>query len=493
MIRGSLRGTAGARGLSGPSSIDRDCDPVDEGSTPILGQVFGLARESGRLQLLVAVVLVVGAGTLIGSINSAPQRIDWIRILVWIALTLGAVVSPVKLPGGVTAHTTTTPLIASVFDSELPNPFAICLIAFIGTFEPRDFRGGVAFGPVGTLYNRFNYLLSTFAAWSATQVPVQLADDHPVAIIARIVGAGVAFSAVNIGLAVAAASLRTHQPLRRVWALSIANVATSLAAQVPLGWLMAEVAVKVGLWAAFMVMIPLQLARYSLSKYTEIRDLFFGSVSALSQAIDAKDGFTRGHADRVSRIAGAVARSMGLPEHEIEQIELAALLHDIGKIGVEDRILMKPSRLDSDETELMRRHPIYGASILEPSPALRPLAPIVLAHHENYDGSGYPQGLKGEEIPLGSRIILVSDAYEAMTSDRIYRKAMGHERAMDQLNKYKGVQFDPKVVRALDQLLQRRGPSAFDVSDLPAIEYETLDELRRRLGQRPLVHDAHAG
>jgi len=239
-------------------------------------------------------------------------------------------------------------------------------------------------------------------------------------------------------------------------------------------------------------MVPLLLARYSFSKYAETRDLFFGSVSALSQAIDAKDGFTRGHADRVSRIAGAVAREMGLSEREIEQIELAALLHDIGKIGVEDRILMKPSRLDPEETELMRRHPIYGASILEPSSALRPLAPIVLAHHESYDGSGYPQGLKGEAIPLGARIILVSDAYEAMTSDRIYRKAIGHDRAMEQLNKHKGDQFDPKVVRALDVLLQKRGTAAFEVSDLPTLEYETLAEVRERLAH-PRTGDVHAG
>src|SRR5436305_10665771 len=130
---------------------------------------------------------------------------------------------------------------------------------------------------------------------------------------------------------------------------------------------MAEIAIRVGPWAVMLFMVPLLLARYSFSRYTETRELFFGSVSALSQAIDAKDGFTRGHADRVSRIAGAVAREMGLPERIIEQIELAGLLHDIGKIGVEDRILMKPARLDPDEQELMQRHPIYGASILDPS------------------------------------------------------------------------------------------------------------------------------
>ena len=153
---------------------------------------------------------------------------------------------------------------------------------------------------------------------------------------------------------------------------------------------------------------------------------------------------------------------------------------------------MKPGRLEPDEIELMRRHPIYGASILEPSSALRPLVPIVRAHHENFDGTGYPNGLKGEGIPLGARILLVSDAYEAMTSDRIYRKALGHDRAMEQLNKHKGRQFDPNAVRALDALLRKQGASAFEVSDLPPIEYETLAELRRRLTQAR-SGEAHAG
>src|SRR5207302_4467930 len=144
---------------------------------------------------------------------------------------------------------------------------------------------------------------------------------------------------------------------------------------------------------------------------------------------------------------------MSLPERMIEQIELAGMLHDIGKIGVEDRILLKPVRLDVDEQEAMQMHPIYGAAILEPSRQLRPLVPIVLHHHEHFDGSGYPEGLIGEEIPLASRILLVADAYEAMTSDRIYRRAIGHERALQQLNKYKGVQFDPRVVRAFERVI----------------------------------------
>jgi len=407
-------------------------------------------------------------------------------------VTLVAAALPVPLPGGVLAHLTTAPLLAAVFDTGLQNPFAVCWVAFLGTFEPRDLRREIPW--YGTLYNKANYVLAVFVAWlvvSVTQSAVQARD--PLSTVAQIVLVGGGFTLVNASLAVALASLRTRTPASRVFALSARNVLIGLVSQVPLGWLMAVIAIDVGQWAALLFIVPLLLARYSFSTYTETRELFFGSVSALSQAIDAKDGFTRGHADRVSRISGAIAREMGLPERQIEQIELAGLLHDIGKIGVEDRVLMKPVRLDGEETELMRRHPIFGASILEPSAALRPLVPIVLHHHENYDGSGYPEGIRGEEIPIGSRIIIVSDAYEAMTSDRIYRKAIGHERAMEQLNKYKGIQFDPKVVRVMEQLIAKRGPAAFDVSELPPINYETLAQLRRRLARVPIPRDAHVG
>ena len=456
---------------------------------PAAVRVRGIPRN-----LVALASCVVGSGlvVLLRSSLPIPAEVDFGRLVFWTAITLSAASLPVRLPGGVVAHITTAPILAAVFDTQLANPFGLCWVALLGTLELRDFRRELPW--YGTLYNRFAYLLAAFAAWLALASvrPVTRPDD-PIGTIVLILLSGLAFSAVNTFLAVIAVSVRTKAPFARIWALSISNIMLGLVALVFLGWLMAEVATKVGLWATLLFMIPLLLARYSFTKFAETRALFLGSVSALSQAIDAKDGFTRGHADRVSRIAGAIAREMGLSEKLIEHIELAGLLHDIGKIGVEDQILMKPARLDPHEQELMRRHPIYGASILEPSESLRPLAPLVLHHHENFDGSGYPEGRRGEDIPLGSRIIIVADAYEAMTSDRIYRKAIGHERAMDQLHQYKGVQFDPKVVRSLGALIEKRGPSAFEVSELPPINYETLAELRKRLAREPLAHDAHAG
>ncbi len=447
---------------------------------------------SSQLRRLVVAVIAAAAMALLVVSVLLPRDIDLGRIFFWTLVTLVASAMPVYLPRGINASVNSAPLVAAIFDASLANPFAALWIAMIGTIQLRDVRRELKW--YGTLYNRASSVLAVLGAWFVlTLTRGAIRDQDPFGILAQILLVGLAYTLINQVLAVAAASIRTTTAFSRVWASSISHVWTGLVALIPMGWLMAEVAVKVGMWAAGLFMMPLLLARYSFSKYAETRDLFFGTVSALSQAIDAKDGFTRGHADRVSRIAGAVAREMGLSESAIEQIELAGLLHDIGKIGVEDRILMKPMRLEADEQELMRRHPIYGASILEPSAALRPLVPLVLHHHENFDGSGYPDGLKGDQIPIGSRIIIVADAYEAMTSDRIYRKAIGHTRAMEQLSKYKGIQFDPTAVRALEQLIDRTGPDSFEASDLPAINYETLAELRRRLAREPQTRGADAG
>ena len=462
-------------------------------SSNILPQVSAwLTPVPPSLRPLLYPVVLTAVALLVRTSVPPPDDVDFGRILFWCVLTLAAAALPVRLPGGVYADITTAPVLAALFDSRLANPFGVCWVALLGTLNQRDLRGEPRL--YGTLFNHSDSVLSAYAAWlvlTGMRSMMQLVD--PVGTVAQIVFVGGAYAIVNSSLSLLANSLKTGTPVSRLWAVSVSKIMMGLASQVPLGWLMAEIANQVSQWAVLLFMVPLLLARYSFSKYNETRDLFFGTVSALSQAIDAKDGFTRGHADRVSRIAGAIARDMGLPERQIEQIELAGLLHDIGKIGVEDRILMKPARLDPDEKELMRRHPIYGASILEPSVSLRPLVPLVLHHHENFDGSGYPEGLKGEDIPLGSRILIVADAYEAMTSDRIYRKAIGHERAMDQLNRYKGIQFDPAIVRALEHLVQKRGRDAFEVSDLPPINYETLAELRRRLASEPLIRDAHAG
>lgn len=172
------------------------------------------------------------------------------------------------------------------------------------------------------------------------------------------------------------------------------------------------------------------------------------SIEALVRALEARDSYTRGHSDRVNKYSVAIAKTMRLSESEQKLIHHASLLHDIGKIGVYDRILLKPAQLDTEERKLMDSHPQLSAEILGAVPFLKDLIPLILHHHERQDGSGYPLGLKGEEIPLGARIIQVADTWDAMTSDRPYRRRMSTAMAVQQIQKASGTQLDARVVDA---------------------------------------------
>ncbi len=192
------------------------------------------------------------------------------------------------------------------------------------------------------------------------------------------------------------------------------------------------------------------------SRTDELRSSYESIVAVLCAALDLRDNVTRGHAQRVSELASVVAWQMGMRKEEVRQIEKAAILHDIGKIGVADSVLSKPGALDEVEWAEMKRHPELGYQILQDIDFLRDVAEIVRAHHERYDGDGYPRGFKGEEIPLGARIFAVVDAYDAMTSHRPYRKAMPHSQAVTEIFRNSGTQFDPDVVKAF-LLAEKRG------------------------------------
>ncbi len=189
--------------------------------------------------------------------------------------------------------------------------------------------------------------------------------------------------------------------------------------------------------------------------YKHMQDTYLGTIQTLARAIDAKDPYTRGHSDRVTRYAVKVAREMKLSESAIRNIEYAALIHDIGKIGIQETILAKKGNLSETEYEIIKMHPLIGESIITPVKFLNGISPLILYHHEHYDGKGYLEGLRGEGIPIGARIISVADAFDAMTSDRPYRKALTKEEARRELEKGSGKRFDPEVVEAFLRLLDR--------------------------------------
>jgi putative nucleotidyltransferase with HDIG domain len=175
-------------------------------------------------------------------------------------------------------------------------------------------------------------------------------------------------------------------------------------------------------------------------------------VGSLANALDARDPYTSGHSRRVSQLACATAAALDLNCDDVERIRIGALLHDIGKIGVADSVLQKPGRLTDEEFDLIKQHPVIGRRILEGVQGLAPFLEAVELHHENWDGSGYPMGQSGEETPVDARIIHVSDAYDAMTSDRPYRRGLAHDRAISILREYSGTQFDPRIVEIFAEL-----------------------------------------
>ena len=186
----------------------------------------------------------------------------------------------------------------------------------------------------------------------------------------------------------------------------------------------------------------------------ENHDLFLSSVRALAAAIDAKDPYTRGHSERVARYSVAIARAMELPAEDIRRVRLSALLHDVGKIGIDDRILRKPTALTDEEFEIMKQHPGKGAAIMSAIPQLADIIPGMKYHHEKWEGGGYPDNLKGEQIPMQARIVSVADTFDAMTTTRPYQKAMEISYVIQRIQSLAGTRFDPQVTAFLARAYQ---------------------------------------
>jgi diguanylate cyclase (GGDEF)-like protein len=189
----------------------------------------------------------------------------------------------------------------------------------------------------------------------------------------------------------------------------------------------------------------------------DLRGAYVSTVQLLAEAIEAKDPFLRGHSDEVSEYVSAVADEMGIEREHREQLVFGSLLHDVGKIGISERILLKPAKLTDEEFGVVKLHPRIGYRLIDQVEALRPIAPAILHHHERWDGGGYPDGLAGDDIPLEARIVAVADSFSAMTAERPYRKRMSLDQACAELERCAGTQFDPDVVRVfVDKVRNKR-------------------------------------
>ena len=243
-------------------------------------------------------------------------------------------------------------------------------------------------------------------------------------------------------------ALRTNQSLRVVIIGDSRGMALNSLALGPIGWLMSVLYIFQW-WTTLLFALPLYTTRQAAARFVEMREMFTQTIGALAEAVDKRDPYTARHSHRVKEIAVDMGRVMRVSDAELEALEWGGLLHDVGKIGVPDAVLLKQDRLNREERMIMNSHPVLGAQIIAPVTKLAAELPIIRHHHEWYNGSGYPDRLIGDEIPKLARVLHVADAFEAMTAARPYRMTpLTSEQALAELRKFAGVQFDPVMVDA---------------------------------------------
>ena len=398
---------------------------------------------------LVITSFVFGVHNSIGvDLDSDPDRSpveNLVGIVFWTIVALSASALPVRLPRGMLVAVGIAPLLAA---TNLGGPAVGGWIALVGTTEVRELRGNVPW--YGTLANHAGIVLPTILAGLVLE-GARLTSGLPVVDFVGTIAGAFAYFGLNLLIVSVILRLRTGQSFRELLLSDFKAFWANLLALAPLGWLMARMysAEGAGWWATLLFALPLYTTRVAYNRFVEMREMFTQTIGALAGAVDKRDPFTSKHSHRVKQIAVDIGRQMQVSAPELEALEWGGLLHDVGKIGVPDNVLLKQERLTREERMIMNAHPVLGAEIIAPVTKLAPELPIIRHHHEWYNGSGYPDRLIGDEIPKLARILHVADAFEAMTAQRPYRMTpLTPEQALAELRKFAGIQFDPAVVDA---------------------------------------------
>lgn len=243
-------------------------------------------------------------------------------------------------------------------------------------------------------------------------------------------------------------SILYNKSLISVFINNISLSFLNILAMAPFGIILAVVFSTYGYLGVLLVMFPIVLVRYTFSLYLVSKSQYIQTVHALMIAMEARDKYTQGHSKRVSEIAEIIAKKLKFSQGRIEELMVASLLHDVGKIGIQDSILNKPGKLNDEEYKIIKQHPVIGYNILKDINNMKDINYIVKYHHERYDGKGYPEGKKGDELPLEVFIVQLADCIDAMATDRPYRKALSQEMISNEIARCDGTQFHPKVVQA---------------------------------------------
>lgn len=405
----------------------------------------------------------------------APQA-GWTFLAIGLLLLLLAELVPMQLPGGgqMTAGTMVDlPLLLLV------GPFWTAAIDVVVTFAVQGVLRRRPF--VRVLHNAAIYVLGAFAAAGVYELAGGRIGQ---VLFPRSAGAlaacGLTFFLVNSACVSLAIGLTEGPSPWRIWQRNFQNGILHHLSFVALGTLTAVVWSTSGVWGLLLVALPVLVSRYAFQISVELKSDLKDFVRTLTEVLEEVDPYTRHHSVRVSIYAVRLARGLQRPERDVEEIEYAALVHDLGKIGPQHQyILQKPGSLTHEEQRTLRAHPAAGAEIVAKVRTLRRVAEIVRSHHERPDGLGYPYGLRSEDVPIGARILNVADAFDAMTSDRPYRRALPAEAALRELERGAGTQFDAEVVGCL---LKLHATGKLPLVPSPSSEDLQLLRLRTRVG-----------
>ncbi len=369
----------------------------------------------------------------------------FVGVVFWIGVTFVASAAPVKLSDGVHVAVASAPTLAAAV---LGGPTAAGWVAMIGSTDFRELRGKVVW--YGVLANHAALVIPAIAAGLIIDGIRKPGADAAFELVATLLGS-LAYFVINLAFVSLIVLFRAGRSIREFLSRSeTSSLWPNLVTLAPLGWLMARVYEMPGggWWTTILFGLPLFTTRVAYQRFVQMREMFTQTIGALAEAVDKRDPFTSKHSQRVRLISVDIGREMRVSAGELEALEWGGLLHDVGKIGVPDSILVKQGKLTREERIRMNAHPVLGAQIVGPVDRLAPELPVIRHHHEWYNGSGYPDRLMGDEIPKLARILHVADAFEAMTADRPYRKALSVDQALAELRKFAGVQFDPEIVDA---------------------------------------------
>ena len=405
-------------------------------------------KKKQLLNLYIYSVIICGIALFLYSLLTTNfSHFPLAKIITFLVLIIVTEALPIHL----SPHTSISVSFAIIYAFILlTNPYLVMIVTFIGNV--------IIYMKTGwqkSLFNGAQFAISAFLSGYVFQLLGGYSYTwNQLTFYIAIVISILVFFLSNAFLVIMVISLSTGIPIPVLWKKDVNGILLQYFGLFPYSLLLYLIYLRIGYVGLFLFLFPLMIARYSFKLYVETKKVHLELLRALTAALDAKDPYTQGHSDRVAKVSLAIAEKLNLSDKKRETIEYAALLHDVGKIGIEDAILRKPGPLTEGEYIIVKQHPVIGFDIVSKVDFLKEIAGLIRSHHERCNGSGYPDGKKQTDLPIESLILAVADVFEALTSDRPYRKAYAVEEALTIMENEGNEYYDMKVIKALKEILQ---------------------------------------